>query len=395
MNKRILYLVSGVCVLLISGMVYAWSVFSQPISAEYCMWSKASLSLTFTVVMVFFCLGGLLGGFLLKKVKPSISVLLSAVLFFVGFRVASAAESQYMLYLGFGLLCGLGSGLSYNAVMSSVSKWFPSRQGMISGILLMGFGLSSFIVGKLFQLSADASSWRSSFMVLGNVSAFILVFFSFFIRRPEENAAKAGLSECRGKDYPPEEMIRMPSFYLYFIWAFLLSAAGLALVSQAGGVALGVKEVSSSRIAFYVGMLSIFNGAGRLLSGSLYDHKGGKVTMYFIQALFLLSVLSLFIALNAGNSIFLVIGFITCGLAYGGITSLNSAYISDLFGAQYYPVNFSLINMNLLIASFGSTLAGFLLDATKSYMSILGMILLLTVLGIILTAVIWKKNAGL
>ena len=395
MSKRIFYLVSGVCVLLVSGMVYAWSVFSEAILREYPEWSKASLSLTFTFVMVFFCLGGLAGGFVLKRIKPFLCVFLSGLLFFTGFRLASYAEEPYQLYVGFGLLCGLGSGLSYNAVMSSVSKWFPEKQGLISGILLMGFGFSSFIVGRLFQSASDASSWRRSFILMGNVSSVVLLVFSFFIRRPEENTSWAGIKECNRKDYSSSEMIKMPSFYLYFIWAFLLSAAGLALVSQAGGLVLTMKNVSSSHIVLYVGVLSIFNGVGRLVSGFIYDHRGGKTTMYFIAVLFLFSVLMLFVAVNTGNTIFLITGFIPCGLAYGGITSLNSAYINGLFGAKYYSVNFSLINLNLLIASFGSALAGLLLDVTKSYVSILAMILLFAVLGILLTSIVWKENAKL
>lgn len=395
MSRRIFYLFSGICVLLVSGMVYAWSVFSESILKEYPFWSKASLSLTFTFVMVFFCLGGFAGGYILKRVKPSFCVFLSGVLFFAGLRLASFAERPYMLYVGFGLLCGLGSGLSYNAVMSSVSKWFPGCQGMISGILLMGFGLSSFIIGRLFQSAADASSWRSSFILLGNASSIILLIFSFFIRRPEEKAGEIDVNECSRKEYSPSEMVRMPSFYLYFIWAFLLSAAGLALVSQAGGFVLGVTNTASAHIAVYVGMLSIFNGAGRVLSGYLYDYRGGRMAMYFIDVFFLISTFMLFVAVKCGNSIFLTAGFITCGLAYGGITSLNSAYVNGLFGPKYYPVNFSLINMNLLIASSGSALAGLLLDATKSYESILVMIFIFTLFGILLTFLVWRENEKL
>lgn len=119
------------------------------------------------------------------------------------------------------------------------------------------------------------------------------------------------------------------------------------------------------------------------------------MAMYFIDVLFLISTFTLFVAVKCGNSIFLTAGFITCGLAYGGITSLNSAYVNGLFGPKYYPVNFSLINMNLLIASFGSALAGLLLDATKSYESILVMIFIFTLFGILLTFLVWRENEKL
>jgi len=82
-----------------------------------------------------------------------------------------------MLYLSFGVLCGLASGFSYNAVMSSISRWFPDKQGLISGILLMGFGIGAFLIGKLYQaFTPDTTgAWRTSFLVLGGA---IFVVFS-------------------------------------------------------------------------------------------------------------------------------------------------------------------------------------------------------------------------
>ena len=78
-------------------------------------------------------------------------------------------RSVAMLYIGFGVLCGLSSGLCYNAVMSTMVRWFPDRPGLISGVLLMGFGGGSFIIGKLYQAWTPdwIGGWRVSFVVLG------------------------------------------------------------------------------------------------------------------------------------------------------------------------------------------------------------------------------------
>ena len=390
MNKRILYAFSGVMVLLMSGMVYAWSVFSSAIGAEFPSWSKASLSLTFTLVMVFFCLGGLVGGFLAEKIRPRYYVWAAALLFLTGFTVASRASSPIALYIGFGLLCGLGSGLSYNGVMSSVSKWFPESQGLISGILLMGFGLSSFIVGKVFQSLSSVHSWRWTFQIFGIVSAAVFILFAFFIKRPEGMVAKSGVKKDGGKEYTPSEMVRMPAFYLFFVWAFLMSAAGLALVSQASGIVGAAVEVSPSAVATLAGLISIANGLGRVGFGIVYDRKGGNVVMLAIDGFFVLSALLLFAAINAHSLILLVAGFVVGGFGYGGITCANSAYISATFGQKNYPRNFSIINMNLLVASFGSTIAGSLLDGTGTYLSISYMMLVLAAAGILLTLGIIK-----
>lgn len=94
-------------------------------------WTAAQLSMTFTMVMAFFCIGCLIAGMMAKKVSPKIYIILSGILFLAGFMLASTTgASPATLYLGFGILCGLGAGFAYNAVMSTMSLWFPDKQGL-------------------------------------------------------------------------------------------------------------------------------------------------------------------------------------------------------------------------------------------------------------------------
>ena len=179
--NRWVYAIVGVIVLLLAGVVYAWSVISKSIAATFPDWTAAQLSLTFTIVMAMFCVGCLIAGILAKKVSPKLYVMLSAVLFLVGFLVSAATDgSPVLLYIGFGVLCGLGAGFAYNAVMSTMSSWFPDKQGLISGILLMGFGLSSFIIGKVFAAVAppdpSVASWRNAFRVMAVVIFVIMIY---------------------------------------------------------------------------------------------------------------------------------------------------------------------------------------------------------------------------
>lgn len=174
--SRWIYVAVGCVVLLFSGLVYAWSVLSGPIAAEFPHWSTAQLSLTFTIVMSFFCLGGLTCGALSARISPRIFLWISALLFLAGFLLTASMRSLPMLYVGFGVVCGLASGFSYNAVLGTVGAWFPDKQGLVSGILLMGFGLSSFLIGKLYQRFTPTAigSWRRSFVVLGIITAVLV-----------------------------------------------------------------------------------------------------------------------------------------------------------------------------------------------------------------------------
>ncbi len=390
--NRWVYAIVGVIVLLFAGLVYAWSVLSTPIAAEFTDWSKAQLSMTFTIVMIMFCIGSLLCGLLSGKLSAKMSVRIGAVLFLLGFFLASRTQSLAMLYIGFGVLCGLSSGLCYNAVMSTMVRWFPDRPGLISGVLLMGFGGGSFIIGKLYQAwtPVEIGGWRASFLVMGIIIFVVLAICSFFFVAPGADfvapAAKNGKAAVKaaGKEYKPLEMVKKPSFWLYYVWAIALSAAGLALISQASSV---VWEASASQtagaVATIVGLISICNALGRVLFGGMYDKYGRSLSMQLVNILFIITSGVLILALTAKSVVVVIIGFILGGLAYSGITPTNSAFCRAYFGPANYPVNFSLINSNLIFASFGSTISGALFDASGSYNATFFLIIGLAVVGIL------------
>ena len=389
--NRWVYAIVGVIVLLFAGLVYAWSVLSTPIAAEFADWSKAQLSMTFTIVMIMFCIGSLLCGLLTGKLSAKMAVRIGAVLFLLGFFLASRTQSLAMLYIGFGVLCGLSSGLCYNAVMSTMVRWFPDRPGLISGVLLMGFGGGSFIIGKLYQAwtPVEIGGWRASFLVMGIIIFVVLAICSFFFVAPGADfvapAAKGKAAvKTAGREYKPLEMVKKPSFWLYYVWAIALSAAGLALISQASGV---VWEASASQtagaVATIVGLISICNALGRVLFGGMYDKYGRSLSMQLVNILFIITSGVLILALTAKSVVVVIIGFILGGLAYSGVTPTNSAFCRAYFGPANYPVNFSLINSNLIFASFGSTVSGALFDASGSYNATFFLIIGLAVVGIL------------
>ena len=382
--------VVGVIVLLFAGLIYAWSVLVTPISQEFTNWSNTSLSLTFTICMIFFCLGGLIGGLLQKKIDVKINVWLAAVLFLIGFFISSKSQNIVTLYVGYGVLAGFASGLAYNSVMSTMSKWFLDKQGLISGILLMGFGLGSFIIGKIYQAytPTNIGGWRTSFMIFGIILVIVLGIGGFFFVKPGDDfvppvSASKGKEKNSNKinkelviDVNSVQMVKRPSFWFYFVWATLLGAAGLALISQASGIAGEVgKGVSASTIATVVGLISICNGIGRVIYGGMFDKLGRFKTMMTVVVVFFISALLLIIAFKSKSFGILIVGFMLCGASYGGITSTNSAFINSFYGATNYPVNFSIINLNLIIASFGSTIAGALYDSSGSYLSTIFMMI--------------------
>lgn len=400
-QSRWLYAIVGTFVLLFSGLVYAWSVLSMPIGKEFSQWSQSQLSLTFTLVMAFFCVGCLVGGLVIKRISPKLMILISGVLFLLGFFIASWTQQTAVLYLGFGVCCGFASGFSYNATMSTICRWFPDRQGLISGILLMGFGIGSFLIGKVYQAATpDAiGAWRGSFRVIGIIICVVFAVCAIFFNRPGADFAPpaGGKSKKQSKvlaELAPTEVLRNPTFWLYFLWAILISSAGLSLISQASGVAREVgTEVSAGTIATVVGLISVFNGLGRVLFGGMFDRIGRRLTMQCINIAFIITSVILILALKTGSFPLLVVGFICGGLSYSGVTPTNSAFMNTYYGPKHFAVNLSLINMNLLIASFGSTIAGALFDRTQSYLSVYLLMIGLAVGGVVLSLCISLLDA--
>ena len=145
-NKRWIYLAAGTLMLLFLGLIYGWSIFRAPLTGYYPNWSASQLSLTFTISMIMFCLGGFFSGLMLKKVSHRVLLAVAAVIGFVGFFCISTVEGStasaalIKLYIFYGVLCGFAVGISYNSIIGTVNKWFKDKPGLASGAMLMASG---------------------------------------------------------------------------------------------------------------------------------------------------------------------------------------------------------------------------------------------------------------
>ena len=171
-NKRKIYLVVGVLAMLFSGVLYAWSILKAPFKTIF-SWSDSSLALNFTLTMCFFCLGAFAGSLICKKIGPKITLVISGLLVGAGFGLTGllTADKLWLLYVAYAFLAGSGIGISYNVVVSTVSAWFPDRKGFCSGCLMMGFGLSTLLLGNAIEklYAIPSIGWSKTFMLLGAV----------------------------------------------------------------------------------------------------------------------------------------------------------------------------------------------------------------------------------
>lgn len=398
--KRWIYLGVGTIILLFLGLLYAWSIFRAPLNTMFNLWSASDLSLTFTISMIFFCLGGFLSGNLTKFISNRVIVIAAAIILFIGFwgisnlNEADPDSSLVKLYIYYGVLCGTGVGMGYNSIISAVTKWFPDKTGMVSGVLLMGFGLGGMILGSIVNLLINSSGLLSTFTILSYSIAIVLLTGSFFIKLPKEDeisdhSRKPVQVEGRGQEYKPSQMVRTTTFWLFFLWNIVVSSAGLLVINSAAtiAVAFGAPAVLGLIVA-------VFNGVGRVIFGTMFDKVGYFKVMLTNNSILLLSGCLLFLGAVIQSIVLILSGLVLVGICYGGGPCMTAAVIHSFFGTKNYPINFSIGTFNLIPAAMIGPMISSILQENSggSYHTTFILIMILAVTAIVLVMLLHKTK---
>ena len=244
------YVFSGSVVMLFAGLIYGWSVYRSAILSEFPGWTASQFSLNFSLCMTCFCIGTLLCGALAKKVPARLMMVVAAVLILVGFCMTSHMRTLGGLYLGYGVFAGFGIGIVYNAVMSVTLKWFPDCSGLVSGILLMGFGFSAMLMGPLFTQIAQLFGWRRAFVILGVATAAVFVAGAFTMRSPPEAdmapVRRGGAPRRSGRGQPGTAAAQVLILGLFCLGSLPLGrwpGNQRALLRHGGGNPSGVRHI--------------------------------------------------------------------------------------------------------------------------------------------------------
>ena len=242
LNQRWGYLVVGVIAMLFAGVLYAWSILKTPLTNEF-GWSASQLALNFTIAMSFFCIGGLLGAQISKRVGHKIALITAGVLSASGFILTALLQnsSVIMLYISYGVLAGMGIGIAYNVLIGTVSAWFPDKKGLCSGCLMMGFGASALILGNIANAMFNSEiGWRTTYIVLGIGICGVLVLAAILLQKPgqeivfpKQMAVKNAKAEAfEQKDFTSSQMLTRPSFWLAFICiSFLIKIRNFTILT--------------------------------------------------------------------------------------------------------------------------------------------------------------------
>lgn len=400
LKKRNLYLVTGVFAMLFSGVLYAWSILKIPFSESY-NWSDSVLANNFTLTMCFFCLGAFFGSQICKKIGSKFTLIISGVLVGIGFSATGLLNinTPQLIYLTYAILAGTGIGISYNVVVSTVTAWFPDKKGFCSGCLMMGFGVSTLILGKAIEYFFDNKSigWSKTYIILGCVIALVIIITALIIKRPDVNIVLPAAKQKKAtqkeafetKDFKTSEMLKSFTFWRAFIFMVLITAVGNSVISFARDLAISV-EAAPALATTLVGVLSIFNGVGRILTGAVYDSLGRRKTMLASNILTIIAAALTLIAVQSNSLILCIIGLCLTGISYGSCPTMTSSFTASFYGQKYFAVNYSIMNFNLIIASFIAKFSNTLLQSTGTYTASFVMLLVLAVCALGLNFTIKK-----
>ena len=374
--------------LLFVGIIYAWSIFKVPLQDAF-GWDAPSLAVNYSLSVAFLCIGGLMGGLLDKKLSTRSLLLMAAVLSFVGFTVTSRLDGSNitLLYIAYGIVAGSGIGISYNTLLAVGNSWVPDKKGLSSGILMMCFGLSTMLLGKVAaaMFEMEAFGWRKTFFFVGAIIAVILVICALFLKKPGADVVfptapeKAGASKAKTadsaisqttaqRDYTAAETMRSPAFWIFFVYGTLTCSVGMVVINFALDLSLTL-GASVALATTLVGVLSACNGLGRIVCGILYDATNCRTTMLFVTLVTAGSALSILLALQTGSLPLGVLGMCLAGISYGSVPTLSSAFLIGFYGIRDFATNYSVANLRGLIGSFVPTIAGVLLQSSGTYVT--------------------------
>ena len=371
MNQGWIVTLSGLGLNLALGILYAWSVFSkqltEPLDKGGFGWTKTEATLPYTIAIACFALMMVPAGRLQDRLGPRLIATIGAVLTGAGIIVASfaAPDSAAPAIIGFGVLAGMGLGLGYASATPAAVKWFPpEKKGLITGLVVAGFGLAPVYIAPLSKTLLADHGISGSFRILGIVFLVTTVTLSQFIRNPVASAAKP-TAGAAASDGSWREMLRSPRFYSLYLQYACAATAGLMIIGHLAKI-VAVQSGNVIKIGFlFVALLAIFNAGGRIAAGIISDRIGRTITIAFVcilqsMMMFFFSYLS-----TAGG---FLIGSAVVGFNYGACLALFPATTADTWGTKNLGLNYGILFTAWGVGGvFGPILAGKIADASGSY----------------------------
>jgi len=323
------------------GAVYGWSVFVKPlIGVEH--WRLTDVSLNFTLAIVFLGAGTVIGGLWQDRVGPRKVASVDGILYGIGYMVAGFAAARHSLeglYIGYGVITGIGMGMGYICPVATLVKWFPDRRGLMTGVAVCGYGFGALIMSPFAAWEIIHRGIPATFWTLGIVYLIVVVLAAQFYAnppqgwRPEGWQPRTAVAKAASTyNFTVSEAMGTWQFYLLFLLLFLNVSAGIMIISQASPMAQQLVGMTVLQAAGMVGVISISNGLGRVFWAWDSDSIG-RARVYLL--LYLIQVVIFFVLPHIRNLTLFTAAFALIGLCYGGGFGTMPSFTADFFGAKF------------------------------------------------------------
>lgn len=383
MNKKVtLYVTIGTLLMLLLGIVYSYSMFRLEIESMYDVDSVLS-GIPYMLVLAFYSLFMMIGGILYSRYSTLKVALTGTLLVGGGFILASLTTSILGIALTYGVLIGTGIGILYGLPLRIVSQMNYPKIGFLTGITLLGFGVSPLIFAPLINNLISSNGLNHTFLVLGLLYfAFVLPLVFLLVRQDEVEKVKSKLS------YP---VLKNKKFLTLYFLFFLSTFIGLSVIGLTGNIGTELIGLTEAKVALFVGIFAIFNGVGRPLFGYINDKIGfKKAAIYSFSSMILFGVLSFIFS----NSIFIFVGgFIVFYLNFGGWLSLAPSATISLFGKKDYSKNYGLMFTAYGVGAIVGTLVSGYIVELFNLSALFIVIAILAAIGITFVHFTFKEEA--
>jgi MFS family permease len=342
------------------GQAYAFSTFNLPLTKLLGIthsvpgdWNLKEIGWIFSIAIAILGVAAAIFGRWVERAGPRKSMFVAALCFGTGFIVSAIGihyHLLWLLYLGYGVLGGCGLGIGYISPVSTLIKWFPDRPGMATGMAIMGFGGGALIAAPLSVIlmnhfkTATSNGVLETFVTMGVIYFMFTMIGVYSVRVPAEGWRPEGWTP----PLKPPPLVtqaqvavdvawRTPQFWLLWVVLCMNVTAGIGVLSQASPM---IQEIFTGRVtaemaAGFVGLLSLFNMAGRFFWASTSDYIGRRNTYFVFFALGILLYSTVPSIGYAGSIPLFVAAFVIILSMYGGGFATIPAYLRDVFGTLH------------------------------------------------------------
>ena len=385
-TRWIQLLLGIICMIVISSPQYVWALFTRPMTAALGV-DLAQLQVAFSLLIVLQTFLSPCQGFLVDRFGPRALLSVGAVLTGLSWTLAARADSLTSLYLTYGVLGGIGTGIVYIGVVGHMVQWFPDRRGFATGMVAAGYGIGAVLTTWPISAVVESSGYQDALGQFGVVFAVVGFLAAQGLKRPGEAAGQApGLVSAAARpagqhDARPVEMLQTPIFWLMFVMMTMMSTSGLMVISQKGAFTedFGLTNALVFGLPLLPLTLSldrVTNGLTRPFFGWVSDHIGRENTMTIAFALEGVAMTVWLMTRDNPVAFVLMSGVVFFG--WGEIFSLFPSTLTDTFGTTHATTNYGFLYIAQGVGSvLGGPLAALLHGATQSWIPVFAVVIVM------------------